>query len=185
MLVQGGTLAIVLPETVLHGQQLGYLRQFILKGNNLKAVVQLPHNTFRPYCNAKTCLLVVDKCTPQQDDIVMAVPEEMGHDHNGKTLYRPGTTDVWDDISVVKGEFLDPGNAGNRFTFTVPYADIDRNALVPSYYLSKVAQPVNVPAGRTGITLGQLEQQGVIQCWDGHGSPPATDKGKGDIPIFG
>ena len=184
MLVQGGTLAIVLPETVLHGKQLGYLRQFILRDNNLKAVVQLPHNTFRPYCNAKTCLLVLEKRTSQQDEIIMAVPEEMGHDHNGKTLYRPGTPEVWDDISVVKGELLDPSDTGNRFTFTVPYADVDRNALVPSYYLSKTAQPVCIPPGRTGITLGQMEDEGVIQCWDGHGSPPAADKGKGDIPYI-
>ena len=184
MLLDEGTLAIVLPETVLHGRLLGYLRQFIMKSNNLKAVVQLPHNTFRPYCNAKTCVLVLEKGVPQRDTIVMAVPEEMGHDHNGKALYRPGTAEVWDDISVVKSEVHDPDDIDNQFTFTVQYSEIDRNALVPSYYRSKKAQPVNVPAGRTGITLGELEEDGVIQCWDGHGSPSATAKGQGTIPYI-
>ena len=184
ILLEGGTLAIVLPETVLHGQRLSYLRQFIVKNNNLKVVVQLPHNTFRPYCNAKTCLLVLEKGTPQQDTVVMAVPEEMGHDHNGKTLYRPGTVDVWDDIAVVKGELQDPDDPGNRFTFTVPYSEIDQDTLVPSYYLAKKDRPVDVPLGQTGITLGQLEEEGVIGCWDGHGSPPATAKGQGTIPYI-
>lgn len=184
MLVDRGTLAIVLPETVLHGQQLGYLRQFILKDNNLKAVVQLPHNTFRPYCNAKTCLLVLGKGTPQQNTIVMAVPEEMGHDHKGKTLHRPGTSDPWDDVSIVKTEVQEPDNPSNRFTFTVPYSQIEQNALVPAYYLSKRDQGVNIPAGRTGITLGQLVEEGVITCWDGHGSPPAAAKGQGTIPYI-
>ena len=84
MLRSGGVLGIVLPETVFHAPTLGYLRQFICRRNNIIAVIDLPHNTFRPHCNAKTCLLVLQKDEPQGENVIMATPEQMGHDHNGK-----------------------------------------------------------------------------------------------------
>ncbi|MDR0650515.1 MAG: SAM-dependent methyltransferase [Candidatus Peribacteria bacterium] len=40
-------------------------------------MIDLPHNTFRPYCNAKTCLLILEKGRPQQKKILMAVAEEI------------------------------------------------------------------------------------------------------------
>ena len=98
LLRDGGMLGIVLPETVFHAPTLGYLRQFLLSDNNVTAIVDLPHNTFRPYCNAKTCLLVMQKGKSQQQRIIMATPQEMGHDHQGRRLNRPGTNAIWDDL---------------------------------------------------------------------------------------
>ena len=110
MLKSGGKLAIVLPETYFHAPSTKYILDYMKNGNNIKAVVDLPHNTFRPYCNAKTVLLVLEKNRPQQNKIIMAVAEEMGHDHRGKQIYRYDgkshlfTNELWDDTKIILKE---------------------------------------------------------------------------------
>lgn len=143
MLKAGGTLAIVLPETVFHAPTLGYLRQFLQDGNNIMAIVDLPHNTFRPHCNAKTCLLVLEKGRAQQESIVMATPEEMGHDHTGRTLYKPDTDEEWDDLKEVWVELDDCDDPDNKHVFSVPKSDIESDILVPRFYRGLRTPPPN------------------------------------------
>ncbi len=94
LLEKNGTLAIVLPETVFHAPTTQYIRHFISSQGSIVAVIGLPHNTFRPHCNAKTSLLIVKKGARQSRHVIMASPEEMGHDHQGKPIYRPGSQEL-------------------------------------------------------------------------------------------
>ena len=183
MLNEGGTLAIVLPETVFHAPTLGYLRQFLQRGNSIVAVIDLPHNTFRPHCNAKTCLLVLNKGRIQQERVVMATPEEMGHDHTGRTLYRHGTDEEWDDLDEVFDELDDCDNPENRHVFSVPSSEIIPDILVPRFYRG-LRNPPQMPDGCYGVTIGDLLAENTIVAWDGHGSPPSQAKGQGDIPYI-
>ena len=183
ILKSGGTLAIVLPETVFHAPSLGYLRRFLLRDNNLRAVIDLPHNTFRPHCNAKTCLLVLTKDEGQQDQVVMATPQEMGHDHTGRPLYRSGTDELWDDLALVLKELDDCGDASNRQVFSVPWAQVDPDILVPRFYRGLLNFP-DMPDGCRGVRLGNLVEDGTVGAWDGHGSPESQAKGAGNIPYI-
>ena len=183
MLKNGGVLGIILPETVFHGKSLGYLRQYILKNNNIIAIVDLPHNTVRPHCNAKTCLLVLSKNMPQQDQIVMATPDEMGHDHTGRTLYRLGTNEVWDDLKVVHGELDNPENVGNQYVFTVSKSEISEGCLVPRYY-RWLRSEKPMPDGCDGISIESLISEGILETFDGHGSPESEWKGEGNVPYL-
>ena len=183
MLKVGGTLCIVLPETVFHGPSKEHLRHFFLHGNNLIAVVDLPHNTFRPYCNAKTCLLVLQKGVPQQDRIIMATPKEMGHDHNGKPLYRYGTDKLWDDLAEVLEELDMPEDQQNEHVFSVNSSEFDPDILIPKFYRGIQNLP-DMPEGRVPVSLGELLDEEIIEVWDGHGSPPGHEKGRGDIPYI-
>ena len=183
MTKDGGTLAIVLPESVFHAPSLGYVRQYLLTENNVRAVVDLPHNTFRPHCNAKTCLLVLTKREAQQDGVVMATPKQMGHDHTGRALHRPGTDDLWDDLAEVLSEIDEPDAAGNRHVFSVPQADIRWDVLVPRFYRSR-RNSLTMPSGFCGVSLGELVESGTIGAWDGHGSPKSQEKRRGDIPYI-
>ena len=183
LLADGGTLAIILPETVFHAPSLGYLRQFLLSGNNVRAVIDLPHNTFRPHCNAKTCLLVLRKAEAQQENVVMATPREMGHDHTGRALYRPGTEELWDDLAEVLEELDDPGGLGNKHVFSVPWTSIDPDILVPRFYRGQL-NPPEIPTDRYGVQIQQLIDDGTIEAWDGHGSPESQAKGEGSIPYI-
>lgn len=185
LLTDGGMLAIVLPETVFHAPTLGYLRQFLLTGNNIKAIIDLPHNTFRPHCNAKTCLIVLQKNRAQQGHVVMATPEEMGHDHTGRALYRPGTEEIWDDLEEVLEELDDPDASSNKHVFSVPWSLIDQNSdiLVPRFYRGRLNPPQNQKE-YYNVPIGELIENGIIEAWDGHGSPESQAKGMGEIPYI-
>lgn len=187
MLNDGGRMAIVLPETVFHAPTTQRLRDYVAEQGNVVAVVSLPHNTFRPHCNAKTCLLIVTKRTAEspRGDVVMAFPREMGHNHQGKPLYRRGTTDVWDDMPHVLDELDSPGSGTNEFVFTVPWSDVEHAGnLIPHYYAYQRRWPRRAPNGRRWVKLGDMVDDGAIQAHDGHGSPTSAEKGQGDIPYI-
>ena len=190
MLQSGGTLAIVLPETFFHATNYRHIMDFMLQGNNVKAVVDLPHNTFRPHNNAKTCLLILQKDVPQQADIVMAVAEGMGHDHEGRVLYRfdatteKPTDEVWDDLKIIREELRDPYEPTNKYTFVVKAADIREGVYVPRYYWPRALEELQHAEGVSPVSMQTLIDDGVIRAWPGHGSPPSEYKGMGEVPYI-
>ncbi len=58
-----GRLGVVLPESVFDTTENKYIRLFIYKYFNIKAVVSLPQLTFEPYTSTKTSLLFAQKKT--------------------------------------------------------------------------------------------------------------------------
>jgi len=190
LLRDGGTLAIVLPETFLHAANYKHILAFMLRGNNVKAVIDLPHNTFRPFNNAKTCLVVLQKGRPQQGHVVMAVAQEMGHDHEGRPLYRfdaeaqRPTGEIWDDLAVIRQELLDPFNKDNRFTFVLDASNVKDDVYVPRYYWPKVREEIEHAPGIQLIPMQRLLDEGIVRAWPGHGSPPSEYKGMGSIPYI-
>ncbi len=179
----GGTLAIVLPETVFHAPSLAYVRSFIRLHGSVEAIVDLPHNSFRPHCNAKTCLLVLRRGA-SQGRIIMATPAEIGHDLQGKPLYRPGSEELWDDLAVVAHELADPADPENEHTFVVPADAIDTHDCWTPAYHRGLTNPPPVPEGCVGMSLGELVDNQTIEAFNGHGSPRASEKGRGDVPYI-
>lgn len=193
MLKDGGKLALVLPETYFHAPKVRYVLDYLLKGNNVLAVIDLPHNTFRPYCNAKTLLIVVEKGRPQQEKITMAVCEEMGHDHNGQPIYRfdensnQFTDLVWNDTEEVIKELDNPEDSDNKYVFKVDVNKIKGNVYVPRYYWKKRLSDVEEEAKREGydlVTVKELISEGIIATFSGHGSPQSQFKGRGEVPYI-
>ena len=113
----------------------------------------------------------------------MAVPVEMGHDHIGRDLFHRGTREVWDDVAKVSEELNKDSVKGNQFVFKVPKDSLDPEILVPKYY-RHMQNPPAMPTGFNGISLDKLVNTGVIEAWDGHGSPKAEEKGTGEIPYI-
>lgn len=186
MLKDGGRIAIVLPETAFHAPTKEYIRDWLSERCRILAVIDLPHNTFRPYCNAKTCLLVAQKGRPAKADdrVIMAEAVQMGHDHNGKPMLRPGTDRIWNDLPLILRELGNPDAPVNEFVFTVEWQDVERAGhLVPRYYAAG-RKLRRAPKGRRWVPLGDLVDDGAISAWDGHGSPSSAEKGEGDIPYI-
>ncbi len=184
MLSENGRLAIVLPETLFHAPKTEYIRHFIMKSTSIEAVIGLPHNTFRPHCNAKTCLLILKKRIRQTKKVVMANPKEMGHDHNGHPLLHPDTKELWDDLPTVIKELSCPESKTNKFTFTVPWDKIKKSGnLIPSYYQGLMFTP-EVCENQMKVRIGDLVDEGILGAWDGHGSPSSESKGRGSIPYI-
>jgi type I restriction enzyme M protein len=193
LLKTGGKLGIILPETFFHAPKLHYILDFFKK-HNVMWVIDLPHNTFRPLCNAKCCVLVVQKGTPQQERINMGVAVEMGHDHNGKPMYRwdyktqtVNKNEIWDDIESIINE-MEHCSAKKEHTFDVNCAvAFDQKILVPRYFwnsrekeIERIAEEQNTSL----ITVSDLIKNKIITHFDGHGSPAADNKGMGDIPYI-
>ncbi len=191
LLRDGGRLGIILPETFFHAPRSQFVLEFIKK-HNIYCIVDLPHNTFRPHNNAKCIAIFLQKNTPQKDEILMCVAEEMGHDHQGSPIYRwnqqesKNTDEIWDDIENIKDEIKNKTN--DRYTFFVKKEVVEEvNIYVPRYFWKNKTTIIQNHVKQEGCTLlsiNNLINEGVIGFFDGHGSPRSENKGKGEIPYI-
>lgn len=193
MLRDGGKLAIVLPETYFHAPNSRYVLEYLCNENNIIAIIDLAHNTFRPHNNAKTLLIVLQKRTAQCENIIMGVAEEIGHDHNGQDIYRYDsrtrefTSNIWDDTAIIRKELNDPGNPKNTNTFLVNKKEIKDGIYVPRYYWNNRMREIEQEAEGSNmhlVELGELVKKGIVKSFAGHGSPEARYKGRGDVPYI-
>ena len=188
---KGGLVGIVLPETFFHAPRSRYVMQFI-EQHNIKCLIDLPHNTFRPHNNAKCVAVVLQKSTPQELRIQLAVAQEMGHDHQGKPIYRWNpktqkidTTRLWDDVQTIMAELQ---GKKNKHVFSIESRRVKQKKIfVPRYYWKTKQQEVEAAALDKGlhlVSMKKLIDEGVVQAFDGHGSPPAEYKGRGEVPYI-
>jgi type I restriction enzyme M protein len=100
LLKDGGRMAIVLPDGIYGNNQLGYIRQFIMKQARIVAVIDIPIETFQPNTGTKTSILVLQKTKniPEDYPIFMAIAETCGHDRRGNVKEE-------DDIAQISFEF--------------------------------------------------------------------------------
>ena len=191
LLHKGGRMGLILPETYFHAPKTRYVLEKLIKNNNVTWMVDLPHNTFRPHNNAKCVIIVLEKGVPQQEEINMAVAEQMGHDHQGKEMFRWDYTtnkiksdELWDDIPIILDEIKKEKE--EKFTFSVNSQEVQKKGVyVPRYYwqnkmieIKELAEHEN----KTLVPISKLIKDHVLQCFDGHGSPESETKGKGEIP---
>lgn len=182
----GGRLALVLPESVFHAPSRKHIRNWIAERATVTAIVDLPRNAFQPHCGAKTCVIVMTKGVPALEghEVIMAAPQEIGHNHKGITLFRPGTSEIWNDFPRVHEELNDPHSKENQFVTSVPWTTVlERGNWVPRAYAGKTAKSTTRDPNKW-ISLGTLVEEGVIATWNGHGSPSSAEKGQGDIPYI-
>ncbi|MDR0639356.1 MAG: hypothetical protein LBG27_10750 [Spirochaetaceae bacterium] len=123
----------------------------------------------------------------------MAVAEEMGHNHQGKEIYRwnyetksINKDEVWDDIPLILNEFRK--NKFTKYCFKTGYKDCAGNSVfVPRYYWKNKTGEIEEIAAKDNLLLvpvNQLIEEKVITFFDGHGSPPAEYKGMGEYPYI-
>lgn len=193
LLKDGGRMGIVLPETFFHAPKLRYVLHYMLKNNNVTWMLDLPHNTFRPHNNAKCVVIILEKNRPQQEFINMAVAEEIGHDHQGKEIFRwdfqkkeANREELWDDIPLILNEIQN--KSFEKYTFKAKSENaLDKNILVPRYFWQNKIKEIEQIASEQNlelISIKDLIKKGIISFFDGHGSPPAEYKGKGDVPYI-
>lgn len=192
LLKDGGKLGIILPETFFHAPRAEYVRKF-MERHNIFFILDLPHNTFRPHNNAKCIAVFIQKNRKQQKNIKMAVAEEMGHDHNGKEIYRwnpihqrVDRTNLWDDIPLIEKEL--ESDKQSKYTFSVPATECAENGIyVPRFYWQKKEEEIARIAKSQGfklVSIQELIDSGALSHFDGHGSPESENKGNGEIPYI-
>jgi len=113
-----GRAAIIVPQSILNNPGLEYVRKWILTHTKVRAVVELPVETFlvsgREGTGTLTAILVVerrglDEVTailagqpPEPYPIYMAIANHLGYDRRGKTIYRrqKDGTDIIVDVPI-------------------------------------------------------------------------------------
>lgn len=214
LLTDGGRMGIIIPETYFHAPKSQFVMSFMAK-HNIYCILDLPHNTFRPHNNAKCIAIFLEKNVEQQDKILMCVAEEMGHDHQGKEIYRwdhathQSGDDIWDDTQVIKEEIdklksqIKSNSQINwvkqadeeelstedlKYTFWVNAETVTKQKIyVPRYYWNKKTEVLFEEAEANNLQLKPLSElitEGVIEFFDGHGSPESENKGRGEIPYI-
>ena len=91
LLRPGGTLAIVIDDSILNLDGNADVRRFIRQRTLIDAVISLPDVTFMPYSTAKSSVLVLTKRTgdgDRQRPVFMADVENVGNRPNGDPLYQ-------------------------------------------------------------------------------------------------
>ncbi len=196
-LKDGGRMAIVLPETYLHARNSKYILQF-LEQYKILHVVDLSHDTFRPYNNAKTVVVVLEKSKSiANHKTYFSVAKTVGHDHTGRVLYKidPKTntkTDEVDDsipfiINRLKECRTSDKLAPSPLLFLKKADEINKEILVPRYYWRDYQKELTDYAKDNNCQLvpfGKLQERDIIKVYDGHGSPDAVFKGTGTIPYI-
>mgnify|MGYP001575147528 CR=1 FL=1 len=85
-------MAIVLPQGVLNGTNMEYVREFLFDKARILAVVGLDANTFKPHAGVKTSVLFLQKWEENQNPlkdypIFMAVSKKSGKDNSGDYIF--------------------------------------------------------------------------------------------------
>ncbi|HHU07452.1 MAG TPA: N-6 DNA methylase [Clostridiaceae bacterium] len=100
LLVPGGRLGIVLPDSILGSPGLGYIREWLIQNHRIVASIDLHADTFQPRNGTQTSVLIMQKKTQEQKDaeeksgkmadynIFMAIVEKVGHDKRGNPLFK-------------------------------------------------------------------------------------------------
>lgn len=93
MIRPGGRMAVVLPQGVLNGTNMEYVRDYIFDKARILAVVGLHTNTFKPHAGVKTSVLFLQKLEENEEPlkdypIFMAVSKKGGKDNSGRYVYK-------------------------------------------------------------------------------------------------
>ena len=100
LLVPGGRMGIVLPDSILGSPGLGYIREWLIKNHRIVASIDLHADTFQPRNGTQTSVLFLQKKTQEQKDkeeksgtmadynIFMAMVEKIGHDKRGTPIFK-------------------------------------------------------------------------------------------------
>jgi type I restriction enzyme M protein len=104
----GGRMAIVLPESIFGMPVYGYVVKWLYENFRIRAFISLPEEVFQPSTHAKTCVVVLEKTAPSEDDVIeMAIADWCGHDSRGNPTLRvqkDGSITLLDDLPKIADE---------------------------------------------------------------------------------
>ncbi|MFX1320848.1 MAG: N-6 DNA methylase [Promethearchaeota archaeon] len=207
LLKDGGKLGIVLPEGIFGNPTDRYIWEYLTSNGKILAIVSLDQNTFQPYTCNKTSILFFQKLNniPADYTIDFAIVENVGHDKDGKVLYKlnkdgtkkldsAGYPIINDDLiglhlKIKKAEEFN--YLMEQKIFKIKFSQIKDKIFIPIYYigvektLKKLANDKNF----TLLSIKKLAKQKIIYT-NKSGYLPRGDEigshvyGLGDIPFM-
>jgi type I restriction enzyme M protein len=207
LLNDGGRLAIVLPEGIFGNPTDRYVWEYLTSNGKILGIISLDQNAFQPYTCNKTSILFFEKIkNPPEDYLIdFAIVENVGHDKDGKILYKlkkdgskeldsagkPIVNDELIHLHLKIKQAEEFHYLKEQKIFKIKYSQIKNKIFIPIYYtgvektLKKLASDKNF----TLFTIKDLIDRNIIYANKG-GYLPRGDEigsqvyGLGDIPFI-
>jgi len=150
LLKDGGKLGIVLPEGIFGNPSDRYIWEYLISNGKILGIISLDQNTFQPYTCNKTSILFFQKLKniPKDYLIDFAIVENVGHDKDGKILYklnRDGSKQLDSyGVAIVNDDLIDLHlklKEAEQFNylkeqqiFKISFSQIKNKIFIPLYY---------------------------------------------------
>lgn len=207
LLKNGGKLGIILPEGIFGNPTDRYIWEYLNSNGKILGIISLDQNTFQPYTCNKTSILFFQKLkiVPPDYKIDFAIVDHVGHDKDGKTLYKlhKDGSKILDnkDIPIINDELVDLHDklvncedfsySKEQKVFKINFSQIKNNIFIPTYYTG-VEKPLKKLENNQNILLYSVKDLVMknIIFTSKSGYLPRGDEigsnvyGLGDIPFI-
>jgi len=186
LLKDGGRAGIVLPEGIFGNPSDRYIWEFIRKYTSIIGIVSLSQETFQPSTHTKTSIVFLEKKTEKREKIFMAIANAIGHNKNGKEIYKinkdgsfildKNYQKILDDDTPEIAENFKKFLNNESFTeshlgFTVLTSEIKDNIFIPENYNPELKLKL-INLEKSGkyklVTVGELVNKGILQIKRGN-----------------
>jgi len=193
LLKEGGRLGIVLPEGLFGNPTDRYIWEYISSVASIIGIVSLSQETFQPSTHTKTSVLFLRKKAEKPKSIFMAIANNVGHNKNGKPVYKlnveNGIKEIDDDLPIIGNKFSEFINhdslKDDHLGFSVSYQEINDHIFIPEYYNPEIKREINslqISNKFNLISIGELVDKKIIKISRGN-EIGSKYYGTGDIPF--
>ncbi len=195
LLKEGGRLGIVLPDGIFGNPSDRYIWEYISQHASILGVISLSQETFQPSTHTKTSVLFLKKTTKRPKKIFMAIANAVGHNKNGKPVYKikqdgsflydkNGQKIIDDDLPVIAKNFHDLKKE-SHLGFMIDIENLNDHIFIPEYYNPEIKQELEnlAKSGKYDLrSIGQLVAEKKLQIRRGN-EIGSQFYGTGDIPF--
>jgi len=207
LLKDDGKMGIILPEGIFGNPTDRYIWEYLTSNGKILGIISLDQNTFQPYTCNKTSILFFKKIKiiPSDYEIKFAVVENVGHDKDGKALYKvkkdgnkkldsagnPILNDELLDLHSKLKEAEEFNYLKEQKIFKINYSQIKNKIFIPNYYTGVERTLKKLASDREFalLTIKELAKKKIIYTNKG-GYLPRGDEigshvyGLGNIPFI-
>ncbi len=200
LLKDGGRAGIVLPEGIFGNPSDRYIWEYIRKYTSILGIVSLSQETFQPSTHTKTSVVFLEKKQNNRSNIFMAIANAIGHDKNGKEIFKidkDGSViydkngkktldDETPEIAKNFSSFLTGGLKNeNHLGFSIKTDEIKENIYIPENYNPEVKQKLKEleNSGKYRlVSIKELVDKGILKIKRGN-EIGSRSYGTGKIPF--
>jgi len=188
-----GRLGIVLPEGIFGNPSDRYIWEYISSVASIIGVVSLSQETFQPSTHTKTSVLFLKKTTEKPKSIFMAIANSVGHNKNGKPIYKIDKSSnkkvLDDDLPIIAKRFnsrkSNDKTVVDHLGFNISYNELNDHIFIPEYYNPEIAEEID-SLKKSGkfllLSIGELIDKGILQVRRGN-EIGSQFYGSGEIPF--
>ncbi|MFX0030211.1 MAG: N-6 DNA methylase, partial [Candidatus Hermodarchaeota archaeon] len=207
LLKDKGKLGIILPEGIFGNSSDRYIWEFLSSKGIILGIISLDQNAFQPYTCNKTSILFFQKIKniPNDYPIDFAIVENVGHDKDGKILYKlnkdgskeidsNGIAIINDNLTNLNLKLKEAEHFNylkNQNIFKINFNQIKNNIFIPVYYtgVEKTLKKLGTNESVILLSIKELAEKRILYTNKG-GYLPRGDEigshlyGLGDIPFI-